>query len=131
MSARTPGIYSHNGPDDEPKSHWQGIFAQQRFPSVAGGVADGRFWENGNGLRNEKADAAFHHDKAQTQSNGPKFDEVMARTPGIYANNGPDSEPSFAKKKTAPQMFVQKDRDTFFPWWTNGNGWGSEKSDVF
>jgi len=91
VTARTPGIWANNEGDSAPKTHLGNFVSSvAQFPSVAGGDPEGRYWENGNGLNNEKADAFHHHDKQQHHSNGPAFDEVTARTPGIWSNNGPD-----------------------------------------
>ena len=106
------------------------------FSGVPGQFVNGKkpFWENGNGLKNEKLDAYGH---IAAWSTGEADFNKKAKQPWIASDNKGDKAPKshmngFTLGQTedfsgVPGQFVTGQK----PFWENGNGNGSEKLDAY
>ena len=61
-------------------------------PDPLDGKGGSTFWNDGNGERENKADAYWHIAK-NIDGRTPNFDKVVSKSVGIISNNGKDTAP--------------------------------------
>lgn len=95
--SKSVGIISNNGKDTAPLDHSQGFTLSQHDPPHRPDPLDGKggstFWNDGNGERENKADAYWHVGHNQ-DGRTPNFNKVVSKSIGIISNNGKDTAPT-------------------------------------